>query len=177
MHKSWLTVLGAGMLCLTCGPTTNRWAPTVLRPNTLALRWVSATPDVMQPIIDSLRVALPNERAMCLVGYIQLRLSDSVYGVVITGSYPAVEKGADSMHVYFYDFDGGCDARDGKTVAIAHSHPNPNYLCDASDDDAELLFYAKGAAFEVMICADGNGQVLWQDGRRDEFSWVAKGGP
>ena len=159
---------------LSCGPTVNRWAPLILRPNTTSLEWVMTDSTVMNLIMKVLQKSLPNEQAFCLIGHVEINQADSSRGIKLTGSYPAQEVAAYPDSINFATYDAGCNTHDGQTIGFLHDHPNGRFVCTHSDADAGLLFGAPSFAFAMVICPDGSGEVLWQDGRRDEFIWASR---
>lgn len=158
--------------------------PTVIRADTrhfVGFRFTTRT--VVNRALQIVRAAWPNETAMCLYGFAQdtiyltpqfMNPLDSVRvdkKIAIIDSVTAanVEKTGTNFVTYI---DGvACDPNE-RLIAVAHSHPMPQFgNCDHSDTDA-IFQHAKEQKywFSLVFCYNSN-SIMWADGRRIIFGY------
>lgn len=157
---SWVLLACA----LACAPVTV--LPLALRPDTRQFVALRADSVALAELGVIFTAALPREASACLDGRVA---GDTIF---LTGARAARADSADVYHVYLPMFPvSGCASP--TLIALAHSHVTmfPGVPCTHSDDDARVLFRDVRAALSIVLCIDGQGELLWQDGRRSPFSW------
>jgi hypothetical protein len=152
--------------CVSCGPLfTSRYTPDTPRPDTRLFRALTLDSVALATIGETFVAALPAEAALCLEGRPYAR-DGRVDAIEVNAARPAPDDSADNYHVYF-----GAQPICGDAIGITHDHPySVGRACTHSDADA-LLLAGLPQLFSLVFCADGQGELLWQDGRRQLFRW------
>lgn len=160
------------LLCACAHPAL----PDMVRPDTRRLSGVVLDSASMRETLLVFRTAYPNEAAMCYYGAVRDTILEGEPHllVFVTEARPAVYDSADSFHVWFPRGQvGGC-VRQDKLVGVshAHQHTHAGVPCSHSHPDAWSLMENRRALFSLVFCADGQLEVLFQDGRRLADNWL-----
>jgi proteasome lid subunit RPN8/RPN11 len=163
------TALAIVGLLLTCARVAN--GPMVPRRDTAALSRVEFDSIPWDRTMRLFAAMSPNEIAVCYTGEVQDTTLDSgpIRYLHLEFMHPAIVDSSDNFHVWFSH--GGEVAACRHPIAIGHSHPNSVGPCTHSEPDARLLFLNPRLYASIVICPDGELEVLWQDGRRTEARW------
>ena len=171
-------VFNAALLLLvtSCGGYTNAWVPMVSRPDTRSILGINVDTVYMQQIVTHMIEARPNEIAFCLYGTVKWDWSPengTRMGLVTVNRVTVAKMLEVTPRKVLFPKQprSGCIWEEG-LLGIAHDHPEPTRgLCKQSDNDSSLLLEDKRVLFAMTLCANGTGEVLWQDGRRHAFIW------
>jgi len=174
MH--WLFSLIA-LVLFSCSPVIHQtWVPRAARPDTRSILGLNVDTVYMRQIVTKMIEAEPNEVAFCLYGSIEWDWSpengDRIGLITVTEVAVAEILTATPRKIIFPKKPlSGCLWKPG-LIGIAHDHPEAAVgMCKQSDADASLLFDDVRVLFAMALCANGTGEVLWQDGRRHYFLW------
>ena len=166
----WVPLVAIGiawLLTLLGGCAGNNYVPMVQRPDTRRIILVSFDTTALTNAINLFRTSSPIEAAVCWRGVVSPFVLDGVewLRVDVQDFYlPAVDS-ATEYNVFFpRGIPSGCVGSD--FLGVSHSHTNPSFRCTHSNDDAAVLFYTRRALFSIVFCANGDAEMLYQDGRR-----------
>ena len=175
MKRIGWVVLAVGVVLSCVHPGSV--VPLVRRPDTRLIGMVTLDTNVFRQTMEILQAAMPNEAGLCYTG----ELRDTTYLVDSTPAHGqwlilhgVTQAVADSTGLYnvWYSILSGCT---GPILAVAHSHPyafeSQGDPCNHSGPDANVLFLDRRALVSFVWCRDGRLQILYQDGRRNEFRW------
>lgn len=160
------------LLVLLVGCSQAR-VPTVVRPDTREIVGVVLDSSAMRATIRTYQMAYPNEAAMCYYGAVRDTTIDGQrqrFAWVLRG-IPAAQDSADAFNVWFArGLLSGCLSKG--LIGISHAHQNNSGYCSHSVPDARVLMENRRALFSLVFCADGQLEVLYQDGRRVPDNWL-----
>lgn len=164
MNKRLAAICVAGMLALSA--CASSYIPMVSRPDTRRIVLVAIDTTALVKAIDLFRVSSPNEAAICWRGAVSPFVLDSIewLRVDVTDFSIAHADSVSEYNVFFpRGLPGGCV---GDYIGVSHSHTIGTMFCTHSNDDAAVLFYIRRALFSIVFCANGDSEMLYQDGRR-----------
>lgn len=173
----WLAAVLATCGKLTACHNSGITIPLTLRPDTRGIEAVTVDSSAVAILLTTFKTALPNEVSLCLYGEVH----DSLFAdATVKGTHrlahahraiPATEDSADYAHIWYHTRETRC--RGPALIGMAHDHPQePAWApCGNSDPDAILLADDARMLFSLVVCPDGRGEILLQDGRRFRFRW------
>jgi len=168
---SWAvaTALALVSLMLTCARVAN--GPMVPRRDTRAISRVEFDSTPFDRTIRLFAAMSPNETAVCYMGEVQDTTIDDepIRYIHLELMRPAIADSSDKFNVWFSHH--GEVAACKNPIAVAHSHPNSVGPCTHSNPDARLLFANPKVYASIVVCPNGELEILWQDGRRDQARW------
>jgi hypothetical protein len=180
LDRWWFAGVVFGLLAIWifgCAPPPPRaLVPWVLRPDTRGLAGVLIDSVIGRRTGAIFDQALPREAAVCFYGSIADTVVDEqpLRFIRIEQVRPSQIDSASEEHVFFpIDPVTGCSGRG--LIGWGHSHPGiRSFLeaCTHSDLDANVTFRDPRLLIGIVFCADGRGEVLFQDSRRYPLRWA-----
>ena len=160
------------ILIASCGACAHPF-PTVTRPDTRQIVGVVLDTSVMRATLRTYQTAYPNEAAMCFYGSVRDTVIDgqSLRFAFVNHAIVAAQDSADQFHVWFArGVPSGCLPKG--LIGISHAHQNGSGYCSHSVPDAYVLMENHRALFSAVFCANGQLEVMYQDGRRVSDNWL-----
>lgn len=164
------------LILAACAPQVR--VPMLSRPDTRHMLSAEMDSSVLRQIAETFADSLPNEAGVCLTLAVRDTTLGSVphalYMATVVRSDPAATARATPFNVWFdqRQYRNGCES--SRQFAMAHSHPYSAepFSCTHSDQDAMFLASDPRLLFTLVLCGDGRGEVMWQDGRRHALQWL-----
>lgn len=163
----WMPLVFAALAALLLTGCAKPIVPMTARPDTRYIVVVEIDRATLEKAVELFRLTSPIEAAICWRGEVLPFLDDGEewLRVHVTDLYIAVSDSADEYHVYFpRGIPAGCVGQD--YIGVSHSHTQVGPSCTHSHNDAAVLFLARRALFSIVFCANGESELLYQDGRR-----------